>query len=62
MGKEGVPQGARPNFNFNVSHEGDYVILATENVCIVGVSCGLPVIMGEQRLEGVFSWCKESGG
>eukprot|EP00667_Euglena_gracilis_P015605 EG_transcript_16237 len=31
-----------PNFNFNVSHEGDYVILATENVCIVGADVAAP--------------------
>lgn len=26
-----------PNFNFNVSHHGDYVAIASEPVCIVGV-------------------------
>ena len=25
-----------PNFNYNVSHEGSYVALATENLCIAG--------------------------
>nr|XP_043633870.1 L-aminoadipate-semialdehyde dehydrogenase-phosphopantetheinyl transferase-like [Erigeron canadensis] len=34
-----------PNFNFNVSHHGDYVAIASEPICIVGldiVSCFLP--------------------
>lgn len=26
-----------PNFNFNVSHEGDFVVLASEPMCLVGV-------------------------
>lgn len=26
-----------PNFNFNVSHHGDYVAIASEPICIVGV-------------------------
>lgn len=25
-----------PNFNFNVSHHGDYVAIASEPVCLVG--------------------------
>ncbi|GJZ26043.1 L-aminoadipate-semialdehyde dehydrogenase-phosphopantetheinyl transferase-like protein isoform X1 [Tanacetum coccineum] len=34
-----------PNFNFNVSHHGDYVAIASEPICIVGldiVSCFIP--------------------
>ena len=31
-----------PNFNFNVSHEGDFVVLASEPVCIVGVDVAAP--------------------
>ncbi|XAR71086.1 Holo-[acyl-carrier-protein] synthase [Bertholletia excelsa] len=33
------------NFNFNVSHHGDYVAIASEPICIVGldiVSCDIP--------------------
>lgn len=26
-----------PNFNFNVSHHGDYVAIASEPICLVGV-------------------------
>lgn len=34
-----------PNFNFNVSHHGDYVAIASEPICLVGldiVSCSIP--------------------
>ena len=31
-----------PNFNFNVSHEGDFVVLASEPVCVVGVDVAAP--------------------
>mmetsp|Transcript_22055 Transcript_22055/g.61211 ORF Transcript_22055/g.61211 Transcript_22055/m.61211 type:complete len:319 (-) Transcript_22055:257-1213(-) len=31
-----------PNFNFNVSHEGDYVVLASEPLCICGVDVAAP--------------------
>ncbi|KAK3407916.1 hypothetical protein EUGRSUZ_J00256 [Eucalyptus grandis] len=34
-----------PNFNFNVSHHGDYVAIASEPLCLVGldiVSCTFP--------------------
>ena len=33
---------AAPNFNFNVSHEGDFVVLASEPVCVVGVDVAAP--------------------
>ena len=26
-----------PNFNFNVSHHGDYVAIASEPICLVGL-------------------------
>ena len=29
-----------PNFNFNVSHEGDFVVLASEPVAVCGVDVG----------------------
>lgn len=42
-----------PNFNFNVSHEGRYVVLASEPVCIVGVDVAAP---GQaRRTDGVFN-------
>lgn len=31
-----------PNFNFNVSHEGDYVVLASEPLCICGIDVAAP--------------------
>ena len=42
------PEGA-PNFNYNVSHEGDYVVLASELVCLVGVDVAAP---GQSRKGG----------
>ncbi|KAI8470031.1 MAG: 4'-phosphopantetheinyl transferase [Monoraphidium minutum] len=38
----GGDRGAAPNFNFNVSHEGDYVLLASEPLAIVGVDVAAP--------------------
>ncbi|MEW5301738.1 MAG: hypothetical protein WDW36_004576 [Sanguina aurantia] len=35
------PDGA-PNLNFNVSHEGDYTVLAAEPLCLVGVDVAAP--------------------
>ncbi|CAN1834546.1 L-aminoadipate-semialdehyde dehydrogenase-phosphopantetheinyl transferase [Linum perenne] len=38
-------QAGLPNFNFNVSHHGDYVAIASEPLCLVGVdivSCTKP--------------------
>ncbi|KAF6252582.1 4'-phosphopantetheinyl transferase [Scenedesmus sp. NREL 46B-D3] len=31
-----------PNFNYNVSHEGDYVVLASEGRCLCGVDVAAP--------------------
>ena len=31
-----------PNFNYNVSHEGDYVVLASETYAVVGVDVAAP--------------------
>jgi 4'-phosphopantetheinyl transferase len=31
-----------PNFNYNVSHEGDYIVLASEPVCMAGVDIAAP--------------------
>ncbi|KAK9844590.1 hypothetical protein WJX74_004382 [Apatococcus lobatus] len=38
-------QGSRsacPNFNFNVSHEGHYVVLAAEPLCVCGIDVAAP--------------------
>mmetsp|Transcript_47803 Transcript_47803/g.120659 ORF Transcript_47803/g.120659 Transcript_47803/m.120659 type:complete len:296 (+) Transcript_47803:194-1081(+) len=44
-----VDRSSTPNFNFNVSHEGDFVVLASEPLCI----CGIDVAAPEQvRLRG----------
>ncbi|KAH8093527.1 holo-[acyl-carrier-protein] synthase [Aureococcus anophagefferens] len=33
---------AKPNFNFNVSHEGQYVVIASEPFCVCGVDVAAP--------------------
>lgn len=35
-------RGHAPNFNFNVSHEGDWVVLASEPLCVCGVDVAAP--------------------
>ena len=46
-----------PNFNFNVSHEGRYVVLATENLCVVGVDVASPLSqrIGKQSFPDAFA-------
>ncbi|KAL7148113.1 hypothetical protein ABFS83_06G156200 [Erythranthe nasuta] len=47
-----------PNFNFNVSHHGDYVAIASEPICIVGldiVSHSAPVNETAQQFVQSFS-------
>ncbi|KAK9814129.1 hypothetical protein WJX72_001038 [[Myrmecia] bisecta] len=41
-----------PNFNFNVSHEGDYVALASEPLCLCGVDVAAPQQARAQRPAG----------
>ncbi|XP_051116423.1 uncharacterized protein LOC127241424 [Andrographis paniculata] len=58
---------AFPNFNFNVSHHGDYVAIASEPICLVGldiVSYSLPVDDTVESFISSFSsyfstleWC-----
>ena len=36
------PPSSKPNFNFNVSHEGKFVVLAAEPHCVVGVDVAAP--------------------
>lgn len=35
-------RAAAPNFNYNVSHEGDYVVLAAEPLCTCGIDVAAP--------------------
>jgi 4'-phosphopantetheinyl transferase len=44
-----------PNFNFNVSHEGRYVALATENLCVVGVDVAAPLSERNQSVPQLFA-------
>lgn len=56
-----------PNFNFNVSHHGDYVAIASEPICLVGldiVSYSIPVNEPADKFMQSFSsyfssleWC-----
>eukprot|EP00670_Eutreptiella_braarudii_P028629 CAMPEP_0174377792 /NCGR_PEP_ID=MMETSP0811_2-20130205/121660_1 /TAXON_ID=73025 ORGANISM="Eutreptiella gymnastica-like, Strain CCMP1594" /NCGR_SAMPLE_ID=MMETSP0811_2 /ASSEMBLY_ACC=CAM_ASM_000667 /LENGTH=489 /DNA_ID=CAMNT_0015529873 /DNA_START=726 /DNA_END=2191 /DNA_ORIENTATION=- len=44
-----------PNFNFNISHEGRYVALATENLCVVGVDVAAPLSERNQSVPQLFA-------
>jgi 4'-phosphopantetheinyl transferase len=46
-----------PNFNFNVSHEGSFVALAAEPVCICGVDVAAPYQLrpGSKEASGLSS-------
>lgn len=47
-----------PNFNYSVSHEGDYVVLAAEGVCVCGCDIAAPNQMrrsADRPLEDVLS-------
>ncbi|PIM99831.1 Holo-[acyl-carrier-protein] synthase [Handroanthus impetiginosus] len=49
-----------PNFNFNVSHHGDYVAIASEPVCLVGldiVSHSIPMNETADEFIRSFSSC-----
>ena len=43
---------AAPNFNFNVSHEGEFVVLASEPVAIVGVDVAAPGQLRNRNRKG----------
>ncbi|KAG9142711.1 hypothetical protein Leryth_005472 [Lithospermum erythrorhizon] len=40
-----------PNLNFSVSHHGDYVAIASEPVCIVGLDIVTHIVPGEEKAE-----------
>lgn len=51
-----------PNFNFSVSHHGDYVAIASEPLCLVGldvvsymIPCKEPVVEFVQNFSSYFS-------
>lgn len=39
----GKAAGPAPNWNYSVSHEGDYVVLASEPVCVCGCDVAAPL-------------------
>eukprot|EP00879_Flechtneria_rotunda_P019306 GHRR01020276.1.p1 GENE.GHRR01020276.1~~GHRR01020276.1.p1 ORF type:complete len:269 (+),score=29.88 GHRR01020276.1:469-1275(+) len=43
-----------PNFNYNVAHEGDYVVLASENHCLCGVDVAAPQQWRQQASKPVL--------
>lgn len=47
-----------PNFNFNVSHDGRYTAIASENHCIVGVDVCSP--LSARREEVTLGWLRSS--
>ncbi|KAJ8602998.1 hypothetical protein CTAYLR_001525 [Chrysophaeum taylorii] len=63
-----------PNFNFNVSHDGRYVVLASEPLCVCGVDvaaperlrrCARPLdgkLRSSKDLVALDRACKECGG
>ena len=46
-----------PNFNFNVSHDGNLVVIASESHCIVGVDCCCPL---RKKEEVTIHWLRSS--
>ncbi|GAX75507.1 hypothetical protein CEUSTIGMA_g2950.t1 [Chlamydomonas eustigma] len=53
---------AAPNFNFNVSHEGDYTALAAEPYCLCGIDVAAPLRArrpsGKQSLHQIINTMK----
>lgn len=52
-----------PNFNFNTSHHGDYVAIASEPLCLVGLDIVSPVIPWKETVKEFvqnFSSCFSS--
>ena len=47
----GPRPGAAANWNFNVSHEGDFVVLASEPLCVCGVDVAAPAQLRRKGAE-----------
>ena len=62
----GLPRPpSRANFNFNVSHEGDWVVLASEPLCVCGreetqLGAGESGASGEASRAGAGGICGSS--
>ena len=50
-----APQGLAPNWNFNVSHEGKYIVLASEPMALCGVDVAAPEESRAMARKRVFS-------
>ena len=53
-------QGARPNFNFNVSHEGRLVVLASDPVLLIGIDVSAPFELREGPSLGDFDAVRDT--
>ncbi|KAL1523676.1 hypothetical protein AB1Y20_018610 [Prymnesium parvum] len=54
------PQPSAPNFNFNLSHEGHFVVLASEPVLLVGVDVSAPFELRGGPQLGPFSQVRQT--
>ncbi|CAK0884873.1 unnamed protein product [Prorocentrum cordatum] len=64
LGKKPYLKAPRPsaelaNFNFNVSHEGDWVVLASEPLCVCGVDVAAPEACRKGARTDVFDVFQE---
>lgn len=55
-----LPQPCAPNFNYNVSHEGHLVVLASEPVLLVGVDLSAPFELRGGQPIGDFAKVRET--
>jgi 4'-phosphopantetheinyl transferase len=53
------PRDELANFNFNISHEGDWVVLASEPRCVCGVDVSAPEDCGMGAKTDVFNTFRE---
>lgn len=57
---ESAAAARRPNFNFNVSHEGGVVVLASDPVLLIGVDVSAPFELREGPHLGDFAKVRET--
>ncbi|GAB4820177.1 hypothetical protein N2152v2_007223 [Parachlorella kessleri] len=51
-------RSAAPNFNYSVSHEGDFVVLASEGLCVCGCDVAAPNQVRRRQQEPLASFFK----
>ena len=57
---ERAAERERPNFNFNVSHEGSFVVLASDPMLLIGVDVAAPFELREGPSLGDFAKLKDT--